>query len=299
MVKARTQKEVIADLPRRQGYVISIANSKGGVGKTTISNLVAYNLARLGIKTLVVDADKQGNATKTMLLTKRNVEGSDELKVIDKSLMQGLIDNNLEDAIVPIMPNLDLIPSGKDTKDFSRHLYLNISNDIDRDYFVHDSIRKVQFNYDIVIIDSPPNNEEVVRNISLASDYILVALQPSESSLTGAEDFYRDIAALKANELYNVKLDILGVLPSLVKRGSRIDNYILNFINHESEEFSEKDVFNNQLYFMERVKQFDVNGITDNDSWDEYVHDKYLDLTIEVLERLLMKEEEKGGIILG
>lgn len=296
MKKIEVDTSVINEFPRKQGYVISVANSKGGVGKTTISNMLAYNYAKLGLKTLIIDADKQGNATKTMLLTKEYHMGPDADVTIKKTLMQGLQDGNLKDTIIPIMDNLDLIPSGKDTSDFSKHLYLNIDDDIDREYFLQDAVRNVQFFYDVVIIDSPPNNAEIVRNVALASDYIIIAYHPAESSTTGAEDFQLDISELKENPEYDVKLEILGVLLSMVEKRSRTESYYAHYIAHESPYFKEEDIFKNPLYLMQRVKEFDINGIKEEDLWDKDTVNKFQVVAVEALERLVGIAAGKGGV---
>lgn len=284
------------DFKRGQGYVISIANSKGGVGKTTISNMLAYNYAKLGLKTLIIDADKQGNSTKTMFVTKQYHSGEDTEIEMNKTFMQGLIDNDLQGSVVPIMENLDLIPSGKDTENFARHIYLNIDNDIDRDFFLQDAIRNVQFFYDVVIIDSPPNNADLVKNISLASDYIIVAYQPAESSTTGAEDFKQEIDELRQSEFYEAQLNILGVLPSMVKRDSRTDNYYVHYIKHESPYFSEEDVFKNIIYLKERLKAFDITGIKEEDFWDTDSVELFEAVAIEALERMVEIELNEGVV---
>lgn len=284
----KEEQRMLETFPKRAGFVLSFANSKGGVGKTMTSCMVAYNLAKAGIKTLLIDTDKQGNTSKIMALTKRNIEG--EYPEFDGSFMSGIVNENLDENISPIMENLDLIPGKKDTTHFARHLYLNIDNDVDRDYFLHDAIRKVQFDYDIVIIDTPPNSNEIFRNITLASDYIVVAYHPTESSTTGAEDFKSDVDELRNNPNYNVKLDILGVLPSLVKKKSRTEDYLLGYMATETDKYKPEDIFDNTIYLMERAKEFDLNGIDNNDTWDEYVIDNYRVVAFEVLERILAKE---------
>lgn len=293
MAKDKINKKAIEELPRRQGYVVTIGNSKGGVAKTTSTNLIGYNLAKQGVKTLIIDADKQGNATKTLLLTKRNAEDADELELIQKSFMEGIRDGDFADAIIPIIPNLDVVPSDYDTRDFSKYLYEEIEFQEDRDFVVHDALQKLRFEYDVILIDSPPNNYEIMRNVSLASDYVIVAFQPHEHSMTGAEDFIRDLDELKQE--YEFDLYILGFLPSLVKRGGRVDDAILSFAE---ETFKEENIFDARLYLMERIKQFDVSGITDEETWDSYVHKNYMDVVYEFIDRLVKLEKARGGLII-
>lgn len=280
--------ELLDKFPRSQGFTITIGNSKGGVSKTTSTALLAYNFAKKGIKTLVLDADKQGNLSKTLLLT-REVEKGIPSDTFSNSFMDGVKGGDMSPCIISVMDNLDLIPSDEDTRNFSRYLYQEVQYPEDRDFLVHDALEKIKFNYDIVLIDSPPNNYEIMRNVTLASDYVVVAFQPHEHSLTGAETYIQDLNDL--NNEYDLNLFILGFLPVLIQRGARIDGYI---IQEAKSQFQSENVFDAQVYIMQRVKQFDVNGITNNDHHDQFVHDKYNEVALEFLDRLIGLEENKA-----
>lgn len=294
-----SKMDIIHDLPRNIGYTISIANSKGGVGKTTNTNMIAYSLALMGIKVLVIDADKQGNATKTMLLTKGVIEGPDTDITVKKTFMDGIRENNLTDAVIPIMDNLDLVPGSQETGDFARYLYTELSDEVERDYQLFKSIDELKYNYDVVLIDSPPNNTEILRNISLVSDYIIIAYEPAESSLAGAEVFMEDLDALREIPGYTVEVDILGVLPTMVNKTSTTDSYNMNYIKNESDRYTSDDIFNNTIYLMERVKRYDMMGIrsidgySDWDNWDKVTQTVYQNVAVEVIERLIIKELKK------
>ena len=90
--------------------VISFCNKKGGVGKTSTTALVSYNLSKLGYKTLVIDFDPQANITQLFLKTK--TRGQSAVATINKSLMTVLQNEEpLTNAVLSINQNLDLIPS--------------------------------------------------------------------------------------------------------------------------------------------------------------------------------------------
>ncbi|MGM0334010.1 hypothetical protein IGJ04_002960 [Enterococcus sp. AZ050] len=86
----------------RGPLTITVANSKGGVGKTTIIRYLSYVLSRLGFKVLVVDADPQANTTKTMLLTK-NYYSEDEIFIVEKTMMAGIVEKDLSKLVIPII----------------------------------------------------------------------------------------------------------------------------------------------------------------------------------------------------
>lgn len=291
--------EIVKDLPKNIGYTISIANSKGGVGKTTNTIMLAHSLALMGIKVLVIDADKQGNATKSLLLTKQVINGPETDISIKQTFMEGLRKKDLSGSVTPIMDNLDLVPGSQDTGSLARYLYTELEQEVERDYLLFSSLGELKYEYDIVLIDNPPNNTELFRNISLVSDYIIVSYEPAESSLTGAESFVDDLEELKATPGYTIKLDILGVLPSMVDKSSTTGDYSLNYIKQESGKFIEDDIFDNTIYLMERVRRYDIMGIrnvdsySDWDNWDKVTQTVYQEVAIEMIERLIIKELDK------
>ncbi|KAA8808645.1 AAA family ATPase, partial [Lactobacillus crispatus] len=95
---------------------ILYGNMKGGVGKTTNSVMTAYQLAKLGYKTLVCDLDPQANATQLLRRTYGLQHGTD--LQIDKTMMVALTEENIKSAIVNIMDNLYLLPSSEDFKNY-------------------------------------------------------------------------------------------------------------------------------------------------------------------------------------
>lgn len=299
-------KSILDSLPRGQGYTISVANSKGGVAKTTLSVMFAYLLAKRGLKTLLIDADKQGNATKTMFLTGANYSEDNTMPYMEKSFMEALIDGDLKDATVPIIENLDLIASAKDTEEYAEYVHTNLASQIDKDYFILDSIEGIRMDYDIIIIDCPPNHKEISRAASIASDYILVAFELTGRSLDGAEDFKKDLRDLKNTEGYELYMDILGVLPTMYKKRSKSENFILDYFNEDEfhpgtdirKEYQKKDLFNTPLTEMERVKSYDISGIPNEelwDMWDKNTTDEFSDILYELIYRLIQKEIEKSG----
>lgn len=289
---------LVNDIPKGQGYIITIGNSKGGVSKTTTTALLGFVCAKMGLKTLVIDTDKQANMTKTLFNTYANINPDEDYPLIKKTFMQGIKEKNLKDTIMPIMDNLDLVPGYSDTRGFAEHVYSNIQFKEDRDFLLNESLKRIRSQYDMILIDSPPNNYEIMRNVTLASDYVIVAFQPHEHSLTGAETYIDDLESL--NKEYDLELFVLGFLPTLFSKKSRNDDYILG---EAIEMFDDENIFNSIIYLMERVKGWDIDGITEHkDYWDPVTISKYKEVADEFVERLLRVEgiieeveEDKGG----
>lgn len=274
------KKKFIENLKDRdEAVTITIGNQKGGVGKTTNGTMICYSLAKMGIKSLIIDLDPQANATKSMLLTKSN--HSEEIFTVDKTIMAGVQDDNLTDLPVNIMPNLDLLPSYSDFKGFTRFLYRNTQTDYEVDHYLEHLIKPLKKEYDVIFIDIPPFSIETTNNAAILSDYVLISLQTQERSMTGAEDFLKTLSAVI--EKYNLDTDILGIIEVLQKKKGSVDQYIMD---QAKEEFGQENIFETVIPQMERLKRFDVNGIEENDYFDKQVVGLYNRLTEEFLKRL-------------
>lgn len=274
------KKKFIENLKDRdEAVTITIGNQKGGVGKTTNGTMICYSLAKMGIKSLIIDLDPQANATKSMLLTKSN--HSEEIFTVDKTIMAGVQDDDLTDLPVNIMPNLDLLPSYSDFKGFTRFLYRNTQTDYEVDHYLEHLIQPLKKEYDVIFIDIPPFSIETTNNAAILSDYVLISLQTQERSMTGAEDFLKTLSAVI--EKYNLDTDILGIIEVLQKKKGSVDQYIMD---QAKEEFGQENIFETVIPQMERLKRFDVNGIEENDYFDKQVVGLYNRLTEEFLKRL-------------
>lgn len=271
---------------RKQAITLTVGNFKGGVGKTTNSILIAYTLAQKGIKTLVIDLDPQANATKTLTLTKLN-QDEDGILTFEKTLMRGIADNNIDDLPIKIIDNLFLMPSNIDFEEFAKFLYQNTDNQTDEDFYFSKLLDPIKESFDIIIIDVPPMSKEITRNAVTSSDYVLISLQTQEHSLTGAENYIDELN--KLNEKYDLNLTVVGLLPVLLKNTGTVDEYI---IENAKEIFGESNIFSTIVPQMERIKRFDINGITNHDRHDLKVLQKYNEVTDELITRLNFYEKE-------
>ncbi|PEY36642.1 ATPase [Bacillus cereus] len=269
---------------------ITVGNYKGGVGKTTNAVLNSYEFAKKGKRTLLVDLDPQSNATKSLMLTK-SILNPDENVNVKKTLMKGIQEGNLDGLEVEIMENLYLIPSYVDFQDFAKFLYKSCSSEAEEDYYFKGLLEKIKHKYDYIFIDVPPMSIEVTKNAVVASDYVLIALQTQERSLTGAENYINQLIKLK--EQYDLDIEVVGILPVLLKNNGKVDEYIME---NAREIFGEENLFKNIVPQMERIKRFDVNGITENDRHDFNVIELYEKISNELLSRINIFENLKVGV---
>lgn len=262
---------------------VTIGNYKGGAGKTTNAIMIGYTLAMRGIKTMVVDCDPQSNATKALMLTKfaNSFDNNNEITTINKTLMKGIKDNDLSDLPIDIMDNLFLMPSFIDFEDFPKYLYTHFQTSTEQDMLLNSLLTEIKKGYDLIIIDVPPMSIEITKNAICASDYVLISLQTQERSLTGAENYLAQL--IKLRHQYHLDLEVVGILPVLLKNTGSVDKFI---IEKATEKFGQENMFQNIVPQMERIKRFDINGITNIDRFDKKVLTIYSKVADEFLEKL-------------
>lgn len=288
-------------------------NMKGGVGKTTNSVMVAYQLAKQGYKTLVCDLDPQANATQLLRRTYGLQHDGEDLK-IDKTMMVALSEQDIKSAIVNIMGNLDLLPSSEDFKSYPDFLEITFMPDKEKiaenpsslqsemsavkeqriSYFAK-QLEKIKDDYDVVVIDVPPTLSVFTDSAIYATDEIVIVLQTQQRSLDGAETFFEYLQQMY-NSYEDVDFDILGVLPVLLKTRSGLDDQILE---DAKEDFGEDALFDQIIHHMERLKRYDRTGIADHELTKADIHDRkihyiYSELTKEIVERLKSKDMLNG-----
>lgn len=265
--------------------VLSFANFKGGVGKTSTTALTAYNLAKLGKRVLVVDFDAQANITSLLVKTKNSGVSDDTIITINKTLMYAI--NNdipLSDIALNISNNLDLIPNAVDFSIYSRYLENSFSSEFEKISSFKKLLDPLKVDYDFIFIDVPPTLSLLNDTAFYSCDQIIIVLQTQERSLSGAEVFVEYLVDNIKNE-FNSDVDVLGILPVLSKKGSPVDEEILRAA---TDEFGEEWIFENKINIMERIKRMDMLGITDNprDIHDKNVHLKFTNVAKELLTRL-------------
>ncbi|MBC1318521.1 ParA family protein [Listeria booriae] len=262
--------------------VITTGNFKGGVGKTTNAVMISYELSNMGKKVLMVDFDPQANTTDLLFTTMKKVLKKDP--VYEITLANAIFDHqDLRPALINVKENLDLLPSYKDLQAYERFLYDNFSDDYSMDNYFNKLLKEIKSDYDFVIIDVPPQMNKFTDSAFVASDYVIIILQTQERSLKGAETYVDHL--LQLTDDYDLATDVLGVLPVLMQNGSDLDKDV---IDDAVDSFQKQNLFKNHIKQMARLKRFDREGITNNNSdvHDKNVHKVYINVVEEMLERI-------------
>ena len=179
--------------------IMTIANQKGGVGKTTTTINLAAALAEKGKKVLVIDMDPQGNTSSGLGIDK------DELDTTVYQLMIG--DNTFEECVQKeVFENLDVLAANVNLAGIE----IETMDMEDRNYILHDIIEKIKEEYDYIIIDCPPSLNALTINAMTTADSVLVPIQCEYYALEGLSQLIYTIDLVR--ERLNPKLVINGVV---------------------------------------------------------------------------------------
>ncbi|MBQ6850846.1 MAG: ParA family protein [Oscillospiraceae bacterium] len=215
---------------------ISIVVGKGGAGKTTTCVNLASAMAMDGNKVLVVDTDTQANTTMFLTSYKLNEKAFGGKGLFDMIRAWGLID--VENYIHPTqIEGIDVIVSNDATPLIPQQLEtLEKVAGIKAEEFLLHALSEVAENYDYILIDTPPaQNDVLVQNALLASDHVIIPVKLDEQCIDALK--LSDGLRMQLEKDYDTEINLLGILPTMVERTALTSYYLdLAFVNKDREE---------------------------------------------------------------
>jgi chromosome partitioning protein len=195
--------------------IITIANQKGGVGKTTTAINLATALAAIGEQVLIVDLDPQGNASTGLGIDRR------DRAVSSYDLLMST--HTVEQTVLPTaVPNLSIVPSTMDLLGFE----MEISQQPDRVFRLKRALTQVSLPYSYIILDCPPSFNLLTMNAMAAAQSVLVPLQCEFFALEGLSQLLETVNQVR--QTVNPGLDIQGIVLTMFDARNNLAQQVVN-----------------------------------------------------------------------
>lgn len=182
--------------------VITLANRRGGVGKTATAHALGAGLSKRGYKVLFIDLDSQCNLTYDLAIT-----------TVERSSLDVLLEECSASEAIVSTPLGDLLPASPSLASADKKI-----DDTGKEYRLKEALQPIKRKYDYIIIDTPPALGILTVNALTASDKVVLTAQGEIHSLQGIDQLYGTIEAVR--HFTNKKLKIEGILLTRYKSRS-------------------------------------------------------------------------------
>ncbi len=257
--------------------IVAFCNQKGGVGKTTTAVNVSAIAADKGIKTLLIDLDPQGNATSGVGVDKNSLE----LSVYHLLMGQ----NSIKECIVSTsFKNLYVLPSKAELTGAELEL-IDIEN---REYRLKNSLKDIEGEYDLIILDCPPSLNLLTINGLCSSSKLVIPLQCEYYALEGLGQLVQTFELIRSK--LNPDIEIAGVVLTMVDRRTKLAEQVIS----EVTSFFGDKVFKSAIPRAVRISEAPSFGtpLIEYDPSGKGTK-AFISLTEEFLTRLGLQESKK------
>jgi chromosome partitioning protein len=220
---------------------IGICNNKGGVGKTTICFCLGGALAEMGKRVLLVDMDQQGSLSSSFLPNIHDLPGT----IADVLLDEG---KSMKEVIQPTnFEHIDLVPANLSLGRIDSELL----SERDAHYYLADRLEEVESEYDVIIVDAPPNLGLATWSVLTAAEGVLIPLEAQDYSIKGTGSVHGVIERIRKRA--NPRLTILGYLINRYDGRRRIEQDFRAMIERHLGERVFTQVVKDSVRYVETV----------------------------------------------
>lgn len=233
--------------------VYAIASQKGGVGKTTTAISLGAELARLGYKVLLIDADAQGSLTASLGYTEPDSMEETLASVLEKIVNEENFDRK-KYGILHHEEGFDLLPCNIELSG----LEVSLVNAWSREVVLSKYIESIKDSYDYIIIDCMPSLSLMTINVFAAADRVIIPVQAAYLSLKGLEQLIKTIGKVKRG--LNGRLGIDGILITMLNSRT---NYAKEIVSLLEETYGGAvQIYENKIPFSVRASEATAEGVS-------------------------------------
>ena len=229
--------------------IVTIANSKGGVGKTTTTQAMLEGFRNRGFKVLGIDMDPQANLSS---IYHYNDNGKTIFDVLKKE--------PISNCILHTEEGIDLIQG-----DFNLSNVDKIFTEMNKDYLLKEAIEPIKNNYDFILIDTPPFLNTATTNAMTCSNTVLIPLLADFFSIQGLSQLFKTVQAVQVYRNPDLKID--GILINQYQGYTNLNQEIANELQKISNDI-QIPIFTNKIRYGIAIKgmQKDRRGILSSQS---------------------------------
>ena len=271
---------------------ISVNCQKGGVGKTTTTLLLGYNLAKRGYKTLMIDFDSQGN------LSYAARAGQNIYDHTKNTSFEAVKTGSVKPFIIPALhavangskpipiDNLFLVPAEDWLSNLAYYIYVDWRaknptefNSMQYMYLLKQALLPVQDEFDFILIDCPPSSGESTRLALVACNWSLIIMQSQIFCLDAVSRFAEIMEGAQKN--FNPLLDVIGIVPTLMDSRANLDTGIVSQAQEDFGEWVTKTIVKAKT----KIKEMAIGIPVNLNKQERDALEQYSELTEELLKK--------------